>query len=83
MNENKLPMLPKAHLTMTFLHFDRVETSNFTVDKTPLSVDNSIKQGCNASLQRRFEIKQRHQKPLQGDFAAKQVDKDSLKGVFG
>ncbi len=33
---------------------------NFTVDKAPLQIDNSIKQGCNASLQGRFGIKQRH-----------------------
>ncbi len=50
----------------------RVITTDYTVDKTPLSVDNSIKQGCNASLQRRFEIKRRHQKPMQGCFAHKQ-----------
>jgi hypothetical protein len=37
-----------------------------------MQVDNSIKQGCNASLQGRFEIKQRDQKPLQGGFAPKQ-----------
>jgi hypothetical protein len=47
-----------------------------------MSVDNSIKQGDNASLQGRFGKKQREQKPLQGGFVPKQVDKDSLQGCF-
>ncbi len=55
---------------------------NFTVDKAPLQVDNSIKQGCNASLQGRFEIKPRHQKPLQGGFAPKQGGFVSLQRRF-
>ena len=50
----------------------------YTVDKAPMQVDNSIKQVDNASLQRRFIKKQREQKPLQGGFVPKQVDKDSL-----
>ena len=54
----------------------------FTVDKAPLSVDNSIKQVDNASLQGCFEIKQRHQKPLQGGFAPKQVGLASLQRRF-
>ncbi len=50
-----------------------VKTTNFTVDKAPLQVDNSIKQGCNASLQGCFGKKPRQQKPLQGGLAPKQV----------
>jgi hypothetical protein len=52
---------------MAFDDSGRVKTTNFTVDKAPLQVDNSIKQVDNASLQRRFIKKQREQKPLQGD----------------
>ncbi len=54
----------------------------FTVDKAPLSVDNSIKQVDNASLQGCFEIKPRQQKPLQGDLRPKQGGFVSLQGRF-
>ncbi len=60
----------------------RVKTTEYTVDKAPLSVDNLIKQGCNASLQRRFETKRRHQKPMQGCFAHKQRGFASWQGRF-
>ncbi len=55
---------------------------DFTVDKASLQVDNSIKQGCNASLQGCFGIKPREQKPLQGGFSPKQGGFVSLKGRF-
>ncbi len=57
---------------MVFACSGGVETTNFTVDKAPLQVDNSIKQGCNASLQGCFGKKPREQKPLQVGFAPKQ-----------
>ncbi len=60
----------------------RVDASNFTVDKAPLSVDNLIKQGDNASLQRRFIKKQREQKPLQVGFDPKQGGFASLQRRF-
>ncbi len=64
-------MLQRALLTMAFLQFDRVETSNFTVDKAPLSVDNLIKQGDFASLHGCFQIKPREQKDFTGGFRPK------------
>ncbi len=51
---------------MVFSFSGRVKTTIFTVDKARMSVDNSIKQVDNASLQRRFIKKQREQKPVQG-----------------
>ena len=54
----------------------------YTLNKAPLQVDNLIKRLCNASLQRRFEIKQRYQKPLQGGFAPKRSGFESLQGRF-
>ncbi len=43
----------------------------FTVGKAPLQVDNSIKQGCNASLQGRFENKTKASKTLAGGICPK------------
>jgi len=60
----------------------RGDQPNFTVDKDPLQVDNSIKHPCNEALQGCFEIKPRYQKPLQGGFATKQGGFASLQGRF-
>ena len=57
---------------MTILIKYKENHSKNTLDKSPLQVDNLIKRLCNEALQRRFEIKQRHQQPLQGGFAPKQ-----------
>ncbi len=60
----------------------KVKTTNFTVDKTPMLVDNSIKQGDFAPLQRRFEIKSGEKKTKQGCVAPKQSDFVSLQRCF-
>ena len=67
---------------MTILIKYRENHPKFTLDKAPLQVDNLIKRLCNASLQRRFETKQRHQQPLQRGFASKQGGLDSLQGRY-
>ena len=68
----------KALFLIIIASLKREIRPKFTVDKAPLSVDNLIKRLCNEALQRRFEIKQRHQKPLQGGLRLKQSGFASL-----
>jgi len=81
-SQNNQPTQIKTPLTTITISKNRENHPDFTVDKAPLQVDNSIKQGCNASLQGCFEIKPRGQKPLQGGFSPKQGGFVSLQGRF-
>jgi len=81
-NKNNQPTQRKTPIITIIASRNRENHPNFTLDKAPLQVDNSIKQGCNASLQGRFIKKQRGQKPLQVGFSPKQSGFVSLQRRF-
>jgi hypothetical protein len=60
LNKNQQPTQIKTPPMTTITSKYMENHQKYTVDKAPMQVDNSIKQGCNASLQGRFGKKQRH-----------------------